>query len=37
LNVLLWGVGAVAAFTWFIKGVETKHRSLESITGEMYA
>ena len=36
-NVLLWGVGAIAAFAWFIKGVETKHESLESITGEIYA
>ena len=34
LNVLLWGLGAVAAFAWFIRGVETKQESLESITGE---
>ncbi len=32
LNVLLWGVGALAAFAWFIRGVETKQESLESIT-----
>jgi MFS family permease len=36
LNVFLWGIGALAAFGWFIKGVETKRESLESITGESY-
>lgn len=36
LNVFLWGIGALAAFGWFIKGVETKQESLESITGESY-
>jgi len=37
LNVLLWGVGAIASFAWFMRGVETKQESLESITGEKYA
>ncbi len=37
LNVLLWGIGAVAAFAWFMRGVETKQESLESITGESLA
>ncbi|MDG6921046.1 MAG: MFS transporter [Nitrososphaerota archaeon] len=37
LNVLLWGLGAMAAFAWFMRGVETRRESLESITGESYA
>ena len=37
LNVLLWGLGAIAAFAWFMRGVETKQQSLEAITGESYA
>lgn len=36
LNVFLWGIGALAASGWFIRGVETKQESLESITGESY-
>ncbi len=36
LNVFLWGIGALAAFAWFIRGVETKRESLESITGESF-
>ncbi|MDG6928725.1 MAG: MFS transporter [Nitrososphaerota archaeon] len=31
LNIVLWGVGAVAAAAWYLGGVETSRRSLEEI------
>lgn len=34
LNVVLWGIGTLAAFGWLVKGVETRRESLESVTGE---
>jgi pentatricopeptide repeat protein len=37
LNVVLWGVGALATFGWFFKGVETGRKSLEAITGESHS
>jgi putative MFS transporter len=34
LNVVLWAVGAFAALSWFLKGIETGGICLEAITGE---
>ncbi len=34
LNVILWALGAAAALSWFVRGVETRNVSLEMITGE---
>lgn len=34
LNILLWGLGMLSCVVWYVRGVETKGKSLEDITKE---